>query len=112
MSYTITLADGKKIEGLILNGNNFASKEHIDETLLENNMSPMTISDGTTIISYEHGKLVHQQEGSGEWLLLFAEDAAEPEPQHSLDERVAALERGSEDMSSAMNTILEVYEND
>lgn len=113
MTYTITLADGRKVEGLVKNGNNYVSSEYIDESIFEGNMSPMDISDGETTEHYDNGRLVQQIQLDGMWFLLFsAMSDPEPEPQSSLDERVAALERGSEDMTSAMNTILEVYEND
>lgn len=115
MTYTITLADGRKVEGLVKNGNNYVSSEYIDESIFEGNMSPMSISDGETTEHYDNGHLVQQIKLDGMWFLLFSampDPGPEPEPQPSLDERVAALERGSKDMSSAMNTILEVYEND
>ena len=48
MQYTITLADGRKLTGLDKNGDNFVSTEKVDESIFENNLSTMTVSDGET----------------------------------------------------------------
>lgn len=44
--YKVTLANGTEIGNLRLNGNNFISKEEIDESVFENNCSPVIISSG------------------------------------------------------------------
>lgn len=44
--YKVTLANGTEIENLRLNGNNFISEEEIDESIFENNCSPVIISSG------------------------------------------------------------------
>lgn len=43
--YTITLADGKIIDNLTLNGNNFVSQTEIKESIFDNNLSTVTIKD-------------------------------------------------------------------
>lgn len=46
--YTITLANGKKLTGLDMNGTNYVSKEKVDETIFKDNLSTMKVSDGET----------------------------------------------------------------
>ena len=44
--YTITLADGTKIDNLELNGNNFISDTIINDEVFCNNLDTVIISDG------------------------------------------------------------------
>ena len=46
--YTIKLYDGTVLENLTLNGNNFISNTIIPDTVFENNMKLIEISDGET----------------------------------------------------------------
>lgn len=74
MQYTITLADGRKLTGLSKNGDNFVSSEQVDETIFENNLSIMTVSDGETEIQYHDVEFIQQQEWvDGSWYLAFRE---------------------------------------
>lgn len=57
--YKITLADGTKLNGLTLNGNNFVSMKPIDKTIFDNNCSPVTITDGTNEEVHQSMELVH-----------------------------------------------------
>lgn len=43
--YIITLADGTKLEDLSRNGSNFVSKTKIEESVFENNLSTVTITN-------------------------------------------------------------------
>jgi hypothetical protein len=59
--YTITLADGTKLENLELNGNNFVSKTAIDESIFTSkNLKKVTIvdEDGATYV-FEYQVLEH-----------------------------------------------------
>lgn len=56
--YKITLADGTKIENLVLNGNNFISEKEITPEMFENNLSPIVISDGETDEIHDNMALV------------------------------------------------------
>lgn len=46
--YTITLADGRVLSDLRLNGNTFISKEPVNPAIFEGNCSPVVINDGET----------------------------------------------------------------
>ena len=48
MQYTITLADGRELTGLLKNGDNFVSSEKVDENIFKDNLSVMAVSDGET----------------------------------------------------------------
>lgn len=58
--YTITLADGKKLERLDKNGDNFVSKAKIDESLFKDNLSKIIISDGKNETIYENVEFIQQ----------------------------------------------------
>ena len=69
--YTITLADDTKIENLSLNGNNFITTEAIDESLFEDNLSPVVINDGENDTVHENMELVQIHQYDDEyWFIL------------------------------------------
>lgn len=45
--YTITLSNGKKLENLELNGNNFISAVPVDSAFFDGGLSEVTITDGS-----------------------------------------------------------------
>lgn len=57
--YTVTLADGKTLIGLRLNGNNFISKTEISSDIFEGNCSQVVISDGENEEIHENMALIH-----------------------------------------------------
>lgn len=69
--YTVTLADGQKIDSLRLNGNNFISSVFVDAAIFEGNCSPVIINDGSTDAVHENMALIHvMQVGSEYWFAL------------------------------------------
>lgn len=84
--YTITLADGRVIENLTMNGSNFVSETAVEETMFRNNCSPMTVSDGTNTEIHEHAKLVQVAVYGGKYYLAFR-DISEQELK---DEKIRA----------------------
>lgn len=72
--YTLTLHDGKVITGLDKNGDNFVSKEQIDESIFEENLETLTISDGETTTVMHNAVLIQQMEWvDGTFYLAFRE---------------------------------------
>lgn len=69
--YTITLSDGTKLENLTLNGNNFVSKEVRIKEEFEDNLSPVTISDGVQQYTYENMELVHLQKYGEDYYFIL-----------------------------------------
>lgn len=45
--YAITLSNGKKLENLELNGNNFISTSPVDSAFFDGGLSEATITDGS-----------------------------------------------------------------
>lgn len=74
MQYTITLADGRKLTGLSKNGDNFVSAEKVDESIFEDNLSTMTVSDGETEETFKNMVFIQQMEWvDGTFYLAFRE---------------------------------------
>lgn len=76
--YTITLADGKKLTGLTVNGSNYVSKEKVDESIFKDNLAVMKVSDGKTEILYKDMEFIQQMEwNDGTYYLSFCEKTKE-----------------------------------
>lgn len=88
MQYTITLADGKKLTGLGMNGTNFVSTVKVDENVFTDNLSVMTVSDGETENVYHNVELIQQQEWPDGWYLAFREKTAQELAVANLNELV------------------------
>ena len=102
--YTITLADGKKLTGLDMNGTNYVSKEKVDETIFKDNLSTMKVSDGETETTYTDMVFVQQMEwADGTFYLAFREKTQ----QEKILEVITANTNGLTDVQVAL---AEVYE--
>lgn len=69
--YTITLADGRTISDLELNGTNYVSEVKVDEHIFEHNLSTMRVSDGENENTYTDMIFVQQMEIDGKYYLAF-----------------------------------------
>ena len=58
MSYTITLGDGSKLEGLERNGNTFEASQNITEETFEGKLGHIVVDDGETEQEFENVVLV------------------------------------------------------
>lgn len=71
--YTLKLADGTQIKNLGMNGNNLVSKNKVDESLFEDNLSTVTITgEGETIVLH-NAVYTGQREFDDGWYFCFAE---------------------------------------
>ena len=70
--FSVTLADGTVLSGLTMNGNNFVSDLTIDKSVFENNLSPVTITEGTAQTEIHSAMaLIHAtQMGDETWFAL------------------------------------------
>ena len=69
--YTITLSNGMKLEHLELNGNNFISQDIIEDSVFENGLDVITISNGETIETYTNMRLMSNRIDNGvSWFVL------------------------------------------
>lgn len=104
MQYTITLADGRKLTGLDKNSDNFVSTEKVDESIFENNLSTMTVSDGETEETFKDMVFIQQMEwADGTFYLAFREKTQ----QEKILEVITANTNGLTDVQVAL---AEVYE--
>lgn len=102
--YTITLANGKKLTGLDMNGTNYVSKEKVDETIFKDNLSTMKVSDGETETIYTDMVFIQQMEwADGTFYLAFREKTKE-------EKLVAALNATSNSITDVQVALAEVYE--
>lgn len=86
--YTITLADGTRLENLELNGNNFISDKIIADTVFDKNLTTITITDGETVETYTDMMLYSNRiDGGKTWFVL-----GEKTEEQKLRERIASLE--------------------
>lgn len=104
MQYTITLADGRKLTGLDMNGTNYVSKEKVDETIFKDNLSTMTVSDGETEETFKDMVFVQQMEwADGTFYLAFREKTKE-------EKLIATLTATSNSVTDVQVALAEVYE--
>ena len=97
-TWTITLANGKSITELTLNGNNFISKTPIDKAVFDDGLGKVIFkTDTVTEVKYNM-KLVQLIEYSNEWWFILSEltsaELREQELQHTnkvLEQQVNAL---------------------
>lgn len=71
-TYKITLSDGKVIENLKMNGNNFISKDEILEDIFIGNLSSVSIEDSEGVTeNHTNMELVQvKQYGNEYWFIL------------------------------------------
>lgn len=70
-TYTLILADGTRIENLTMNGNNFVSQTELTESMFEENLTPVTISDGEREEVHQFMELVQITEEDDGWYLVI-----------------------------------------
>lgn len=105
MQYTITLADGRQLTGLGKNGNNFVSKEKVDETIFKNNLSTMTVSDGENAKTCKDMVFIQQMKWTdGTFYLAFREKT----PQEKLAAAIAANSNSVTDLQLALADVYEM----
>ena len=71
--YTLKLADGTQIKNLGMNGNNLISKNKVDETLFEDNLSTLTITGEEETIVLHNAMFTGQREFKDGWYFSFTE---------------------------------------
>lgn len=69
--YTITLADGTRLEPLKLNGNNYIADRVIGDSVFKGNLGTVTISDGENAETYRNMVLIQNKDIDGSsWFIL------------------------------------------
>lgn len=105
--YTITLADGRKLKNLEMNGNNFISKTRVDESIFNNNLSTLTYTDGETETVLHDAELIQQVEYEDGWHFCFREITPQEKAFTALN---AAVATNSDSVTDMQLALAEVYE--
>lgn len=105
--YTITLANGTKLENLELNGNNYISETVIEDSVFEGNLDTVKISDGSTTETFTDMRLMSNIVRDGRSWLVLGEKSA----QQKAMERIEKLYTTNADSITDIQIALaEVYE--
>ena len=83
--YKITLADGIELKDLELNGNNFISNTIISDSIFENNLKIVEISDGENTQIYNDMVLVANRVIDGKSWFILAEKTQEQKEKEALE---------------------------
>ena len=105
--YTITLANGTKLENLELNGSNYISETVIEDSVFEGNLDTVKISDGSTTETFTDMRLMSNIVRDGRSWFVLGEKSA----QQKAMERIEKLYTTNADSITDIQIALaEVYE--
>ena len=91
--YTITLADGTKLENLELNGNNYIAPAIIDDSVFAGNLGTVTIFDGTSTETHADMALVQNTSyGDGQSWFILAEKSEQEKEKEALVAEITGLQ--------------------
>lgn len=91
--YTITLADGTKLENLELNGNNYIAEGVIEDSIFEGNLDTVTITDGETTETFTDMRLMsHRVDGGRSWFVL-GEKTAQQKKEEAMAKQIAEMQK-------------------
>lgn len=109
MGYTITLADGQQLTELELNGSNFISNTKVDESIFEDNLETMTVSDGENKTVYHDVEFIQQMQWSdGTYYLAFRELSEQEKTMKSIQESLSDSDSSVTDLQVALTEIYEM----
>lgn len=91
--YTITLNKGTKLENLELNGNNYIAEGVIEDSVFQDNLASVTITDGKTTETYTDMVLISNRvDGGRSWFILGVKSEKEKQ-EEATARRIAELEQ-------------------
>lgn len=100
--YTITLSNGKTLENIELNGNNFISDSPVDNAVFEGGLSEVTVTNGNESCTYTDMVLLsNREEGGKSWIVLGVKSEQQKEREaalarmQELEEALRALTGGA-----------------
>lgn len=85
MKYTITLADGTKLEGMELNGNNYISPAPVDDAVFADNLETVTITGDGETTTMKDVMLVSNRVVAGRSWIVFAEKSEQQKMEEDTD---------------------------
>lgn len=97
--YTITLADGTKLENLELNGNNYIAEGVIEDSVFEGNLDTVTITDGETTETFTDMRLMSNRVDGGRSWFVLGEKTEQQKKEEAMARQIA-------EMQTAMTVLL------
>ena len=105
--HKITLSDGRVLENLELNGNNYISSTIIDDEIFKDNLNNVSIDDGENVVEHTNMKLVQNKVyGTESWFILAEKTTTELEKERLEEELRQAKQRNVDTMIA----LTEMYE--
>ena len=103
--YTITLADGTKLENLTMNGDNYVSAVKVDESIFtEANLTKMIVNDGETDTEFTDMVFIQQMQwADGTYYLAFREKTDK-------EKLLATITANASSITDIQEALAEVYE--
>lgn len=89
--YTITLANGYKIENLTLNGNNYIAQQTVENSVFAENLDAVTISDGVTETTYHNMVLLSNIVRNGKSWIVLGQKSAQQQREEAMMAEIADL---------------------
>ena len=105
--YTITLADGTKLENLELNGNNYISETVIEDSVFEGNLDTVKISDGSTTETFTDMRLMSNIVRDGRSWFVLGEKSAQ---QKAMEQMENLYTTNVDSIADVQMALAEVYE--
>lgn len=92
-TYTVTLSDGRKLEGLTLNGNNFISTTAVTEDQFDGKLKAVTITDSDGVEEKHENMFLVQvtHPSDSEWWFILADKSENQIKQERFEQSIASL---------------------
>lgn len=91
--YTITLADGTKLENLELNGNNYIAEGVIEDSVFEGNLDTVTITDGETTETFTDMRLMSNIVRDERSWFVLGEKSAQQKKEEAMAKQMAEMQK-------------------
>ena len=91
--YTITLADGTKLENLELNGNNYIAEGVIEDSVFEGNLDTVTITDGETTETFTDMRLMSNIVRDNRSWFVLGEKSAQQKKEEAMEKQMAEMQK-------------------
>lgn len=91
--YTITLADGTKLENLELNGNNYIAEGVIEDSVFEGNLDTVTITNGETTETFTDMRLMSNIVRDNRSWFVLGEKSAQQKKEEAMAKQMAEMQK-------------------
>ena len=105
--YTITMADGTKLENLELNGNNYISETVIEDSVFEGNLDTVEISDGSTTETFTDMRLMSNIVRDGRSWFVLGEKSAQQKAMEKIEKLYTT---NADSITDVQMALAEAYE--